>query len=128
MRLKFALLFLVFVVGLAAVPNCAKAPPTLSPVSSVKFEQTRIIKGLDVLRDIAVSANQQIPPVLPETTTRAVVTWHRSALVLIDGYGAGWATTVGASLDEVIKNLPPPQQATLAPYVALVHTILNEVK
>jgi hypothetical protein len=112
---------------LLVTPGCANnPPPNLSPAGAVAYTNTRIIKGLDVLRDMAILANGQQPPLLSDATTRKIVTWHRSALQLINTSTAGWPTTVQTGLDETLKDLPPAESRTLGPYVALAKTLLTE--
>ena len=88
------------------------------------FESHEIQKSLDTIRDIAVDANATTPPVLTTATTRKVVTWHESAITVLHARGAGWVVTLAASLDELLKNLPADERATLLPYVTLAKTIL----
>jgi len=113
--------------ALLAVSSCTNnPPPNLSPAGVAAFNNTRIIKGIDVLRDVAILANAQNPPLITEANTRKLVTWHRSALLLINSSTAGWPATVQTGLDELLKDLPPAESRTLGPYVALVKTLLGE--
>ena len=112
---------------LLAVPGCVHAPPNLSPSGVAAFNATRVVKALDVLRDFAVDANAQIPPLLSTATTRKVVTYHRSAVTTIGAVPSGWVPVVTTGLDEVLRDLPDTERATLTPYVALVKTLILEV-
>lgn len=112
---------------LFSLVSCASAPRSLSPVGVQDYNNTRVIKALDLVRDTAVDANAQIPQLLSEAATRKIVTYHRSALVTINATKSGWRSTVLAGLDEAVKDLPPQQAALVAPYVALVKTIVQEV-
>lgn len=115
------------VVALLVVTGCASAPPNLSRQGVAAFNATRIIGGLDLLRDSAIAANAQIPPLVSTDTTRKIVTYHRSALLVIHDYPAGWMSAVVTGLNETVADLPPSEAQLLAPYVALVHTILQGV-
>ncbi len=106
---------------------CAPAPPTLSPVAQEAFNATRVIKALDVLRDTAIAANTQTPPLLSTATTRAIVMYHESALKIMHDVPAGWKPLVQTSLAEVAKDLPASEQHLLDPYFALVSTVLAEI-
>lgn len=114
------------VLMLTLVSACVPPPVTLSPVGAADFNKTRVIKSLDVLRDIAVDANALVPPLIQTATTRKVVVFHRSALVLIDA-GPGWKSKVLTALDEVTKDLPPPEVRLIAPYVQLSKILIAEV-
>jgi hypothetical protein len=119
---------LVVCVFLLCLPGCAaNRPPNLSPTGIAAYTNTRIIQGIDVLRDTAVLANKQQPPLLSEATTRQVVLWHRSALQLINTDTAGWPALVQTGLTEVLSRASPAEAQTLAPYVALIKTLLTEV-
>ena len=111
--------------------GCASAPPNLSPAATLAWNNTRVIRGLDVLRDSAIEANKQISPegtpLLSEATTRKVVLYHASAITTIHATSSGWKAAVLTGLDEVVKDLPPKERAQLAPYVTLLKTILQGV-
>ena len=125
-RKELAALFVLSLI-LGSFPGCATAPPNLSPEGTAAFQKTRVIKGLDLLRDFAIDAEAQTPKVLPTATTRKVVQYHQSALKVIQSTDAGWQSAVSASLDEVVGNLDPADRGKVAPYVALVKSILTEV-
>lgn len=118
--------FVIFALTLVA-PACRHAPPTASPQAQIAFTGTRVIKGLDLLRDFAIDANAQTPPQLSTATTRKVVTYHRSAITLVHDIPSGWKQTLTDGLDEVVKDLPPGESQKLAPYVGLVKAVLVEV-
>lgn len=105
--------------------SCASAPTSLTPAGIEAFNKTRVIKGLDVLRDTAIEANKTVPPLISTDTTRKVVTYHRSTLIVINTSGVKAITLT--SLDELIKDLPKSEADLLAPYIALTKVIINEV-
>ncbi len=114
--------------ALLAIQGCTHAPPNLSPSASAAFTNTRIIKGLDVLRDTTIAANAQTPPLVSTDTTRKVVQYHKAAIQTIHALSTGWQQSVLVGLDGVTANLPANEQKLLAPYVALVKTVLSEVR
>ena len=107
-----------------ASPGCASAPVTHSPEASAAYAKTRAIKVLDLLRDTAVAAEAQTPPLISTDDARKVVTWHRAALKIMDAAG-DWKALVGTSLDELLKTVSESTQARLQPYVELVRVILK---
>lgn len=117
----------LFGLVLSSAPNCAKAPPSLSPAGAAAFQKTRVIKGLDLLRDFAIDAEAAQPQVLPTATTRKIVQAHQSILKIMDTAGTGWPAIVATTLDEVVNSLPAGDRPKVAPYVALVKTLLQEV-
>jgi hypothetical protein len=122
------LLLLTLVLGLVTLPSCTPPPPTLTPEAHWAFNETRTIKGLDVLRDTLVAANKETPPLVSQTFMLATVKYHRSALVLVHAHALGWQGEVAAGADELIKDLPPNEAQLARPYIALLKTILAEVK
>ena len=107
--------------------GCAKAPPELSPVGTQAFHKTRVIKALDLLRDVAIDAEAQSPKVFSTADTRKVVLYHQSALKIIQATDAGWQAAVGTSLDEVVNRLDPAAQPKVAPYATLIKVLLAEI-
>jgi hypothetical protein len=119
-RLRLVVLVVVLASG------CTHAPP-LTPQATTAFYGTRVIQTLDVIRDLAVSASKQTPPVVKPADMRTIVTWHRAAIVTVHTAPAGWRVTVETGLEETLRSLPPETRTLLAPYVALVHAVLAEV-
>lgn len=111
-----------------ALASCVHAPPTLSPAATVAFNNTRVIKGLDLLRDTVVGANAQVPPLVATETARKVVLYHQTALTVMQAAQAGWQAAVLAGLNRLAADLPAKDRPVVAPYVALVKTILAEVQ
>jgi len=107
--------------------SCASAPPQLSPSGVAAFQARRVVKALDILRDFAIDAEAQTPKVLSTTTTRKVVTYHRSAVSTIGQVPSGWAPTVSQGLLEVQRDLPAAERARLGPYFSLVSALIAEV-
>jgi hypothetical protein len=118
---------LILLLCLVHAPACVHAPPTLSPAGVTAFNNTRVIKGLDLVRDTAIEANAQIPPLLSTATTRTIVTYHRSAVIVIHGTPNGWQATVLTGLDETVTHLTPAEKQLLAPYFTLVKVLIQEV-
>ena len=107
---------------------CAPTPPTVTtPQGITAFENLQIAKALDAIRDIAVDANATTPPVLATDVTREIVTWHRSALVVLNARSAGWVATLTTSLDQLTAKLSEKDKQLIVPYVTLAKTILIEV-
>lgn len=127
-RLSALAFLLCTSVGFAvAQAGCVHAPASLSPAGQQAFTNTRVLKGLDILRDFAIDANAQTPPVLSTATTRKIVTYHESTVKIIHGLPSGWKATAQTGLTELSKDLPPAEAKALAPYLTLLATVLSEV-
>jgi hypothetical protein len=111
---------------------CGATPPlTTSPTRNLSaaglaaFQSTKVVKALDVLRDVAVEAEKQ--HLLSTDTTRKVVTYHLSAVKTIGAVPSGWQTVVGSGLVELGKNIPAAEWKQLEPFANLITTVLHEV-
>ena len=111
-----------------AFSACAHAPASLSPKGVAAYNATRIIKGLDALRDAAVDANAQTPPLISTEDTRRVVTFHKLTLQILDLLPSGWVAMVTTGMDSLAADLPPPVRQKLAPYFSLVKTLIAEIQ
>lgn len=130
-RLAPVLLFLAalaFSVGVLGTLGCAQVPPNLTPEASVAFQTTRAVRALDLLRDVAIAAHAQTPPVLTEATTRRVVLYHQSIVKIVQASPNGWRQIAEDGLTELVANLPDKERSVVSPYVALVKTIIREVR
>lgn len=119
---------IILVLCLSTV-GCLHAPPTLSPKAQVQFNDTRVQKALDLIRDTAIDANAQTPPLLSVNATRIVVTFHKSASQTINASQNGWRTAVLQQLDDLQKNvgLLKADVDRLAPYIALARALINSL-
>lgn len=122
---RFLYPFLVLVIS--ANLSCTKPPPNLSPTGTSAFNKTRVIKAIDLVRDTAIDANNQNPPLLSENATREIVNYHKSALLLMKASDDGWKEFVSVGLDEATKDIPPKEKEILIPYITLTKTILMEI-
>ena len=114
---------------LISVASCGPAykPPTLSPAASVAWDGTKVIRALDVIRDLTIDGEKQTPKVFSTEMTRKVVVWHTAAITTVHAAPAGWSQTVQTGLEELQKLLTPTEQQQIGPYLALARTVLKEV-
>lgn len=117
---RFALIVL-----LAGLAGCASAPITYTPQGQANVKKLQVIHALDAIRDIAIDANAQTPPLMSTEGTRVIVKFHQSALLVIKASANGWGDALLVSLRQTVKALPPSEQAVLAPYVLLASTLIQ---
>jgi hypothetical protein len=110
--------------------SCVHPPPTLGPVANADYKKTQVIKVLDLIRDAAVDANAQTPPLISTATTRKVVLAHQTALKTIQASDAGWPAAVGAAFGQLghDPSILPAEAQKLAPYFTLIATVLQQVQ
>ena len=121
-------LVLAFVASLglvASVESCTHPPPSLSAAGQLDFNKTRVLKALDLVRDTAIDA--EAAHLIPTDDTRQIVTWHKSAVSVVDVAGTGWKVTVTTTIDQTVSHLSSTAQTKLAPYVALLKALIGEV-
>lgn len=125
--MRLGLIALVLFVVAPSV-GCRHAPPTLSPEATTAFQNTQIQQPLDLLRDLAVNAHAQTPPLLSEAATRKIVTYHQAAITTLHTRAQGWQATLLTGLTDLTATLAPAEQQLLAPYLTLVRTVLQGVQ
>lgn len=119
---------LVLVLLLAAGSwGCAKAPPSLSPPGVAAFNALRVVRALDVVRDTAIDAEAQVPPLISTADTRTVIDFHEAALKTIAAVPSGWKATVLAGLDQLKTDIVPAAWARIQIYVNLLKAVIAEV-
>ena len=127
--LKSALLVLALGGAVLGSSACAAhLPPIASPQAITAYQNTQMVHALDVLRDAAIAANAQTPPLLATADTRKIVMYHQSALRIIDSRVNGWRDALSAGVEDVIKQLPAQQKQLLSPYVTLLQSLIKEAK
>jgi hypothetical protein len=105
--------------------SCAKAQPTLSPAGEAAFKATQVVKALDVLRDVAISAETQTPKLISTADTRKVINFHESAVKTISAVPDGWRNIVAVGLAQLQHDLPQPTWTRIQPYAALVTALIE---
>lgn len=121
------LLMVLALCGVLFSPSCTgiNPPPNLDSQASAAFRNTQVIKMLDLMRDIAIDANAQNPPLVSTETARKVVLFHRTTIKLIDATTDSWAATVMHNLDDLNKNTPAADQGVMRTYYDLLTTKLK---
>lgn len=125
--LALALVSVPLGAGLTQTACTQNAPPNLSPAGVTAWQATKVIKALDVVRDIAVDASHTTPPLVAHATMLKVVAWHKTAITIAHDSPSGWVGTVKSSLTATQQLLTPAEHKQLDPYFALAVVLLNEV-
>ena len=118
----------LLIVAFVFTGACAGTPPpALTPIATAQFSATQVIKDIDVVRDFAIAANAQTPPLITTAGTRIIVSFHESVVAIINASPAGWKATVIAALGQLKSNLSATDWAIVSPYVALLQTVIAGV-
>ena len=106
---------------------CAPAPSGLSTAGLQAWHQHEVQKDLDIVRDLAVEANMQTPPILSTETTRKIVLFHKTAITLIHDAPSGWKALVLTSMDALKQDLTVAEYAVIAPYLAVARSVVQSL-
>lgn len=119
------LVILVLVSWMLAIAACSalSPPPSLTPQAQAAWTATQAIQTMDLLRDIAIAANDQ--KLISEDSTRAIVKWHLEAINVVHAIPLGWQATVKASLTDLTGHLSAQERARLGPYLKLVSDLVE---
>lgn len=121
--LPFYAVMFVLALSLSTYSACVHTPPSLSPEAAAAFQKTQVLKDLDLLRDIAIAANDN--GLMKEADTRLVVSYHRSAIQVMHASDTGWKAAVSQGLDELQTHLPPDAEQKVHIYIALLKAVLQ---
>lgn len=125
----FALVILITLVGCGTNPPPTTDPTVnLSPSGRAAYHAIRVVKALDLVRDIAITAEMQTPKLMSTNSTRKVVLYHQSVLKTIAAVPDGWLEVAMTGLQELQKQIPPEEWKQIDPYIRLVLVIYQEVK
>lgn len=114
------------------VSGCATAGPNdptvnLSPSGRAAYRAARAVKALDLVRDIAITAEEQSPKLMSTSSTRKVVLYHQSVIKTIAAVPNGWLSVAEQGLTELQTQIPDSEWKQIDPYVRLVLAIYKEV-
>jgi len=122
----FSSLFIISLLVLST--SCAgNNNPQLSPAGQAAATVTQVIHAIDVVRDTAIAANAQNPPLISTDNTRKIVNFHESAVKLMVALPTGWKSAVLTSLDELQKNVTIAEWNQISVYVVALKTLIAGV-
>jgi len=126
MNKTFSSLFIISLLILST--SCAgNSQPQLSPAGQAAATVTQVIHAIDVVRDTAIAANAQNPPLISTNNTRKIVDFHESAVKLMVALPTGWKSAVLTSLDELQKNVTVAEWNQISVYVVALKTLIAGV-
>lgn len=117
-----------FVSIATSISSCAgNPPPGLTPNEKISYQSLRVVKGLDLLRDMAITAEAQIPPLITTDAARRIVLFHKEAISAIGAIPDGWKPIVISALTSLESELSDQDKQKFTPYFILVKTLISEV-
>ncbi len=117
------------------LPACSNNPPpatgptaNLSATGLRDYHLTRVVKALDLVRDIATTAEEQHPKLMSTNSTRKVVLYHQSVVKTIAAVPEGWVAVAEQGLTELQAQIPSEEWKQIDPYVRLLLTLYKETR
>lgn len=129
-RLTGALLLVTLLLSLCAACG-PKSPPQTDPTRNLSaqgkaaFQANKILKALDVLRDVAVEAEKQTPKLLSPSSALKVIAYHKQVASLMGAIPDGWKGIALAGLDTLKQNLSPAEWNQVQPFIELVRGLID---
>jgi hypothetical protein len=114
--------------GNNAAPNVNPQTANLSATGMQAYNANKVVKALDVLRDVAITAEAQNPKLISTANTRKVVLYHEQVVKAIGAVPHGWKAIADQGLADLQKNFTPSEWQQIAPFAALVQAVLVEVQ
>lgn len=123
------LLVLLLLSACASNPPAATDPTVnLSASGRAAYTATKVVKSLDLLRDIAVAGEKQTPKVVSADTALKVLAYHRQVVRTIGTVPDGWQAVALQGLDELQRAVPSEEWQRLAPWLTLLKTVYAETR
>lgn len=118
---------------LLTAPGCANNPPAagsptanLSPSGLAAYNATKVVKSLDLLRDIVAEGEKQTPKVFSADTALKVVAYHRQVVRTIGTVPDGWKAVAVQGLTELKGLVPAAEWQRMQPWVALLTVLYDQ--
>jgi hypothetical protein len=113
--------------GSSNPPPATSPTVNLSATGKAAYQATKVVKALDVLRDIAIDAEAQSPKLMSTESTRKVVRYHAATVKTIGAVPTGWKSVADEGLTQLQKEIPAAEWAQIEPFVRLVRVLFQEV-
>jgi hypothetical protein len=112
--------------------SCSNNPPpasdptrNLSPTGRAAYQSLRVIKALDVLRDVAAAGERQNPKLISADAALKVISYHKQVVQTMGAVPDGWKTVAMKGLDQLVQDLSAAERTQLQPFVDLLKTLFN---
>lgn len=114
---------------LLSLAACGSNPPAstdptrnLSATGHAAYDSMKVLKALDAVRDIAVAAEKE--KFISSADALKVIEYHRQVVKLMDVTPTGWKATALAGLDQLQKDLTPPEWKQVEPFAIALRSLL----
>ncbi len=117
---------ILMVVALA----CAGNRPTgnLSPTGLASYQAIKVVKALDLVRDVAVEGEKQSPKLISPQVALKVISYHRQVVRTIGAVPTGWKSVAVTGLEQLKTDIPADEWKRLEPFINLLKALYLEVQ
>jgi len=124
MKKYLIVLALLSLVACTTTIHPPSADPTinLSAQGKAAYNATKVIKALDVFRDVTIAAYRQ--GLISKQNAQLITIYHQSSVKTINAVPDGWRTIVDSGLTELAKQVPADQWKQVKPFADLIKTVL----
>lgn len=120
-----------FVIAVALVMSgcgagaTSQTDPTrnLSAQGKAAYQTTKVVKALDVLRDVAAEGEKQNPKRISASSALKILAYHKQVVSTMGAVPDGWKTVALTGLDQLKTDLTPAEWAQIEPFVTLLKTL-----
>lgn len=90
-------------------------------LASSAFQQSRVEKAVNFLRDNTVEASHVTPNQVSAQVASYVIHWHRGVVIIVNAGAEGWEKVVETQLETLVTDLGPN-------YEKLFHAEIEYIK
>ncbi len=122
----------VMVATLLTAGCTGNPPPAGDPTAGLSaggraaYQATKVVKSLDLLRDIVAEGEKLTPKVFSPDTVLQVVAYHRQVVRTIGTVPDGWKAVAVQGLNELKARVPAEQWARMQPWVSLLTVLYDQ--
>lgn len=89
------------------------------------FQQSRVERAINFLRDDIVDASHTTPPLIPPQVVSYTLNWHRIAIETVNTAQVGWEKIIIKQLDSFISDLGPSYKEIVQPDIDFIKVFLK---
>lgn len=126
---------LLLTVALLGAVSCggSNPPPSSDPTAGLSssgkasYQATKVVKSLDLLRDIVAEGEKQDPRIFSPETVLQVVAYHRQVVRTIGTVPEGWKSVAVQGLAELKGRVPAAEWAKMQPWISLLTVLYEQI-
>lgn len=89
------------------------------------FQQSRVERAINLLRDDVVDASHVIPPLVTPQVVSFTLNWHRVAVQTVNAAQIGWEKVITAQLNSFQSDLGSSYKELFQPDVDFIKSLIK---